>query len=185
MLSTVLSARHSARTVALVLLTVLVTGCASTERVTYSPHELRSAVATRIPASHAGQVVVPYEPTPEMIARAREYAGGESSDYAKADALVRAITASHQFDVQWIPVATTVASDTLENGHGNCLSMTSLFIGLARSLGLSAYYIDASDRINDVQRDRELIVDTGGARSSRVPLPSATDMLAETSTRRT
>ncbi|NKB87493.1 MAG: tetratricopeptide repeat protein [Acidobacteria bacterium] len=137
------------------------TGCASADRVAFSPHELRSAVANRIPAAQAGQIVVPYEATPEMVALAREYAGGESSDYARADALVRAITASHQFDVQWVPVATTVAAETLTNGHGNCLSMTSLFVGLARELGLTAFYIDASDRINDVQRDSELIVDTG------------------------
>jgi tetratricopeptide (TPR) repeat protein len=98
-----------------------------------------------------------------MVARAREYTDGPAGTdaYARADMLVRAITSGHQFDVRWVPVATTAARETLEAGHGNCLSMASLFVGLARGIGLEAFYVDASDRVNDVVREDELIVDTG------------------------
>jgi Flp pilus assembly protein TadD len=136
-------------------------GCASAPPVAYSPHELRTEVASRIPSDRAGDVLVPYEPTPDMVSRAKLYADVRGTDFGRADVLVRAITAGDQFDVQWVPVATTVARDTLANGQGNCLSMTSLFVGLARAIGLDAYYVDASDRINDLEREDELIVDTG------------------------
>jgi len=137
-------------------------GCsAADKRMAYSPHELRNEVSPRVPADRAGEVLVPFEPTADMVARAKGYTDGAASAYSRADMLVRAITAGNQFDVQWVPVVTTVARDTLENGHGNCLSMTSLFVGLARGIGLDAYYVDASDRINEIGRQDELIVDNG------------------------
>ena len=56
------------------------------------------------------------------------------------------------------------------NWH-NCQALTSIFIGLAREIGLSAYYVDASDRVNDLRREEELIVDSGhiagGVRTER------------------
>ncbi len=137
-------------------------GCsAADKRMAYSPHQLRSEVGPRVPAERAGEVIVPFEPTADMVARAKKYTDGATTAYSRADMLVRAITAGHQFDVQWVPVITTAARDTLENGRGNCLSMTSLFVGLARGIGLDAYYVDASDRINEVGREGELIVDNG------------------------
>jgi len=137
-------------------------GCSAAEkRLAYSPHQLRAEVSPRVPVGRAGDVIVPFEPTAAMVARAKKYTEGATTAYSRADMLVRAITAGHQFDVQWVPVVTTVARDTLENGHGNCLSMTSLFVGLARGIGLDAYYVDASDRINEIGREEELIVDNG------------------------
>jgi len=137
-------------------------GCSTTEkRLAYSPHQLRTEVSPRVPAERAGDVLVPFEASAEMVARAKKYTDGAATAYQRANMLVRAITAGHQFDVQWVPVVTTVARDTLENGHGNCLSMTSLFVGLARGIGLDAYYVDASDRVNEIGREDELIVDNG------------------------
>lgn len=135
--------------------------CSSAPRVVYSPNDLRSEVAERVPVERIGEIVVPYEPTPAMIARAKKYTEGPTTEYTRAELLVRAVTDTTQFGLRWERVATTVASRTLENGHGNCLSLTSLYVGLARAIGLSAYYVDASDRINDLTRADELIVDTG------------------------
>jgi len=162
------SARSSLRptvrclTAALATVPVLLgVGCSSQKRLAYSPHELRSEVGSRVPDTRAGDVLVPFEPTAEMVSRAKKYTDGLTTSYARADALVHAITDTHQFDVQWVPVATTVARDTLANGHGNCLSMTSLFVGLARAIGIDAYYVDASDRVNEILREDALIVDNG------------------------
>ena len=147
---------------ALLGLALLGAGCAVPgKRLAYTPHQLRTEVSPRVPAERAGEVIVPFEPTAAMVARAKTYTESATSAYARAGLLVRAITAGHQFDVQWVPVLTTAARDTLENGHGNCLSMTSLFVGLARGIGLDAYYVDASDRVNEIGREDELIVDNG------------------------
>ncbi len=155
------TSRRSLQLAAGIVLAALATGCASGQRIAYSPHDLRAEVQVRLPADRAADVLVPFEPTSEMTARAKHYLDGVYTAHARADRLVRAITAADQFDIHWVPVATTVARDTARNGYGNCLSMTSLFVGLARAVGLKAYYVDASDRINSVTRADELIVDTG------------------------
>lgn len=142
-------------------LAVLLVGCASADKTAYSAAELRAVVGARVPRERAGDVLVPYAVTAEMTERAEEYTRHHNSDYARAQALVRAVTDKRQFNVKWEAVTTAVARETFEKGHGNCLSLTSLFVGLARSIGLNAYYVDASDRVNDLTRDDELLVDTG------------------------
>ena len=118
-------------------------------------------MASRVGTDRMGDILVPFQPTPEMVERALEYVESATSDSARSDTLVRAITDRRQFGLSYERVATTVAPETLANGHGNCLSMTSLYIGLARAVGLTAYYVDASDRVNALLREDELIVDTG------------------------
>lgn len=156
---------HAAgRGLALAVLALLCAGtlaCAHSPRVAYSPHELRAAVAPQIPVERRGSLLVPFQVTPELVARAERYVDGNSSDYHRADALTRAITDEAAFGVEWEPVTTAVAYETAARGGGNCLSLTSLFIGLARGIGLQAFYVDASDRVNDLSRAEELLVDTG------------------------
>ncbi len=140
---------------------LLLVGCANSKRMAYSPHDLKTAVAARVGGDRVGDIVVPFQPTPEIVARALKYIDGSTSDYGRADLLSRAITNRTQFGLTYERVKTTAAPETVANGHGNCLSLTSLYVGLARAVGLTAYYVDASDRVNDLLRQDELIVDTG------------------------
>ena len=140
---------------------LLLAGCGNSRRIAYAPHELEATVAARVSSDRMRDILVPFQPTPEMVARAMKYVEGTTSDSNRADVLVRAITNRAQFGLTYERVTTTVASETLANGHGNCLSMTSLYVGLARAVGLTAYYVDASDRVNALLRKDELIVDTG------------------------
>lgn len=154
--------RAGALTVAaLSLLAAAAAGCASSPRVAYSPQELRTELAPRIPVERRGELLVPFQVTPELVARAQAYVEGFTTDYHRAGALTRAITDEAGFGVGWEPVTTAVAWETAQRGQGNCLSLTSLFIGLARGVGLKAFYVDASDRVNDLSREEELLVDTG------------------------
>lgn len=138
-----------------------VTGCGNSKRIAYAPHELKTVVASRVGGDRIGDFVVPFEPTPEMVARALKYIDGARGDGGRADMLARSITDRRQFGLTYERVATTTAPETVANGQGNCLSLTSLYVGLARAVGLTVYYVDASDRINDLLRQDELIVDTG------------------------
>lgn len=135
--------------------------CASSHQMAFRPHELRTRLAAKVPAERRGDLLVPFEVTPEMVARAADLTKHPTSDRERADKLVRAVTDANGFNVKWEPVTTTVPRETLEQGRGNCLSMTSLYIGLARGLGLDAYYVDASDRVNSLTREEALLVDTG------------------------
>lgn len=137
-------------------------GCASTGgKTAYSASELRSEALRRVPTDRKADVAVPFQVSEELVHRARALTSGSNSEYGKANRLLQSITDREGFALHWEPVGTSVATDTVERGHGNCMSLTSLYVGLARALGLSAYYIDASDRVQDVRREQELIVDSG------------------------
>lgn len=115
----------------------------------------------RVPEAAAGELVVPFQVSPEMVEKARKVTATARSDYEKTQALVRSITDAHAFALSYEPVATAPPAETVARGYGNCLALTSIFVGLARQLGLTAYYVDASDRVNDLRREEELIVDAG------------------------
>jgi len=139
----------------------VVSACSARERVAYSPSELRASLVGNLPQGLRASLVVPYEVTAELVARAQQYTDSAGTEHARAQGLTRAISNHDQFGLRWERVTTTVARDTLAAGQGNCLSLTSVYVGLARAIGLTAYYVDASDRINSLQRDQELLVRTG------------------------
>lgn len=153
----------SVAAVSLCLLPLLAACGGNSARAAFSPAELRAELGRQLPPDRRGDVVVPHEVTAEMRDLADSLTAGSSSDHTKADRLVRAITDANGFGVRWERVTTTVARETYRNRIGNCLSMTALYVGLARSLNLTAYYVDASDRVNDLTREdgEELLVDTG------------------------
>lgn len=144
------------------LLAMTLGACASgATRRAYSPLELKTLLATAVPPDRLSELVVPHQVTEEMVGRAREYTQGRATDRAKANRLVDAITNVSEFGLEWDRIATTPADETLATGHGNCLSLTAVFVGLARGLGLTAFYVDASDRINRIERGDDLLVRTG------------------------
>ena len=138
--------------------------CASTgkpDQVAYSPAELRSEAERRVMNARPGEIIVPYQVTPELVARAQELTRYIRSEYDAARALIEAVTDENQFGLKYQATATAPADETVLRGYGNCLALTSVFIGLARGIGLEVYYIDASDRVNEIRRELEIIVDSG------------------------
>ncbi len=149
-------------------------GCASggaNTRVAYTPESFIVAARAQAPDIDPAELVVPFLVTPEMVERALDITSGSMTDFEKADRLMKSITDEDGFGLTYDSVATSTPAVTLEQGYGNCLALTSIFIGLAREIGLSAYYVDASDRVNELRREETVIVDSGhiagGVRTER------------------
>lgn len=143
---------------------LLAAGCASggaSSRIAYSPEAFVVATRAQAPDISPEDLVVPFRVTPEMVARALDVTSGAMTDFEKADRLMKSLTDEDAFGLRYDAVATSTPDVTVEQGYGNCLALTSIFIGLARQIGLSAYYVDASDRVNDLRREAEIIVDSG------------------------
>ena len=141
----------------------LTAGCAgvSREQLAYSPEQFVVATQNQAPDIAVEDIVVPFRVTPEMVAKARDVTSHSRTSYDKAQRLKAAITSDDGFGLYYEPVATATPDVTVARGYGNCLALTSVFIGLARELGLNAYYVDASNRIHNLRRDDTLIVDSG------------------------
>jgi tetratricopeptide (TPR) repeat protein len=128
------------------------TGCATTARKVYTPAELRAALVAH-PGIPASDVVVPYELPPEALEKARQLVRHARSDGDKVEWLVKGMFDPAIFGLRLDSVnavtTTTTGAEALAAGQGNCVALASVFIGLARSVGLDARYVDASSRVHE------------------------------------
>lgn len=142
------------RTAAAVVVAALVlgaTGCASSLKQVYTPAELREELARR-PEIPSADLVVPYELPPQALARARRLVERAKTDGEKVELLVKGMFDPAVFGLDGdLATTTTTGAEALQAGGGNCVALASIFIGLARSVGLDARYVDASSRVNETR----------------------------------
>jgi tetratricopeptide (TPR) repeat protein len=135
-------------------------GCAIPKLI-YTPDELRAEVARRAPDVPREEIVAPYEIDPEHTAMARQAVAQGRTDTERTKALVAAFFDSGKFHLRYSWGVTATAEETLRSSEGNCLSLASVFVGLARAAGLQAYYIDASTRVHETRYQENWTVNTG------------------------
>jgi transglutaminase-like putative cysteine protease len=145
----VMLARPRSRTGGLAaLVTVLLLGCtqssARTPRLEYSAAELRQEILRRAPRQPISDLIIPFEIDAEAIEKARRVAMRRSGGQQQILALVDSLSDPDVFGLRYDWGATGSAQQTLERGVGNCLSLASVLIGLARGLGWRAYYVEAT-----------------------------------------
>ena len=127
-------------------------GCATASRQVYTPAELREALAAR-PGIPAADVVVPYELPPEALQKARRIVADAHTDAEKVELLVKAMFDPKGFGLRRgaLAATTTTGAEALQTGQGNCVALASIFIGLARAVGLDARYVDASSVVHETR----------------------------------
>jgi hypothetical protein len=135
---------------AAVLLLTIAPGCV-TSRVAYTPEALRQRVAELDPTFPASELVVPFELPPEALEAAHRAVVGVKGDDERVQRLVKAFFTGQNRRVEYDATATTSGADALAAGRGNCLALASIFIGLARAIGLDAQYVDLSSRVNEMR----------------------------------
>jgi Flp pilus assembly protein TadD len=105
-------------------------------------------------------VIVPWQLDPEM----RAWAHHEVPDgLAVEDRLARlmgALLGSDGLALEYQPGATGTAREAFATHRANCLSFTSLFVGMARELGVPVFYLDVGD-IEKFEREGNLVVESG------------------------
>lgn len=137
-----------------------VAGCAGPRPLAYSPDAIRVLVRARVPELPPSEIVVPYEVDEEFVATARRAIRHSSNGRDKVVALAESLASPRWFDLRYEWAASGSAAETIESGVGNCLSLSSVFIGLARELGMDAYYIDAT-REPERRQEGAVIISAG------------------------
>ncbi len=163
---------HRPALVALVVLLGGTFGCA-TQHLAYSPDELRAEIARRAPGLPPGDVVVPYELGPKERAEASEIVGHLQGTDSKVNALVEAMFDRRFLGLHYADRVTGDAVETLRTHEGNCLALASVFVGLARAVGLEAYYIDASSRVHETTYGDDGMTVSAGHITAMVVTPRA------------
>lgn len=104
-------------------------------------------------------VVYPFSATPEMQVWAAEAAvpAMKSEPLRQLANLQRAFFEEGVFDFSYDDSRTLTAQEAFTARRGNCMSFTSLFIAMSRSLGISTFLMEV-DRAPEIGRDGGLVV---------------------------
>jgi Flp pilus assembly protein TadD len=104
-------------------------------------------------------LIVPYDITPEMQAWAsREVKGSQPEE--RLEHLLAALLDPHTLGLQYEAGSTRTAAEAYAARRANCLAFTSLFVGMARAVGIEAFYLGVDD-VERFERDGDLLVISG------------------------
>lgn len=117
-------------------------GCAKPARIEWSPDAIRQEVQRRASGVPMDQIVVPFEVHEEALERARTAVRGELDTRQRMKRLLASLSDPRGFGLRYAWALTAAADETLARGEGNCFSLSSVLIGLARGVGLKAYYLE-------------------------------------------
>jgi tetratricopeptide (TPR) repeat protein len=149
------------------LVLATLTGCASAHRYAYTPEDLRRELARRVPEVPPE---VLFEVSDADVARAFDLVKHLISSRERANTLVRSLQSPQGFGLRYDWAMGNDARSTLRDGGGTCLGLSSVLIGIARGIGLEAYYIDATvepelreeEEVNVVAGHIAVLVQTDG-----------------------
>jgi Flp pilus assembly protein TadD len=130
-------------------------GCASSGPIVPNPErELRAR------GLDPGSVVIPYQITDEMRSWVHLQIPEGTPVEQRLELLLAGLLDPNRLRIQYEARSTGTAKEVFENRRANCLAFTSLFVGLAREVGVPVVYLD----INDVERfekEGDLVVVSG------------------------
>lgn len=148
--------RGIALAVALVVSLAVLAGCSSAGPTTVAgvARELRQR------GVDPAEVVVPFEVTDEMRAWVHARVPDPGSPEQRLERLLGAIVDPAGMALSYEGTRTNTAYDAFASRKANCLGFTSLFVGLARELGIPAFYLGVDD-VERFERDGDLLVISG------------------------
>lgn len=130
------------------------------EKVVFTPDELRQALALRLTPAEIRSLNIPFEATEEIRTLAAEVTRGAHGEQQKLAALLAYFR--HQgYLERYDQTGTRTAAEVLRTGEGNCLSYANLFVAMARSVGLRAVYLDASEVVHELEKSGSVLVHVG------------------------
>ena len=105
-------------------------------------------------------VVVPFEVSDEMRAWVHSKVPDSGSPEQRLEQLLNAIIDPARLGLTYEGGKTSTARQAFASHKANCLGFTSLFVGMARELGIPAFYLAVND-VERFERDGDLMVISG------------------------
>jgi tetratricopeptide (TPR) repeat protein len=142
-------------------LLLLLAGCARPPERALAPDSLRLEVARRAPDLALRDVPILFELDQDVIERMDRETRGALDDADRLERVVEELSNPEGFGLRYEWATTLTAREALEHGGGNCLSLSSVLIGVARGLGMRAYYAETREIDSDWRSDIDLSVAAG------------------------
>lgn len=105
-------------------------------------------------------VVIPYELDEEMKAWARQVVPKGTPDDKRLGMLLYGLLGPQQLHLEYEANRTATAREVFDARRANCLAFTSLFVGMAREIGVPAFYLDVEE-VEDFEKEGDLVVVSG------------------------
>lgn len=118
--------------------------CGTAQRIAFTPGELREAAAHKVGAERAAALRIPFEVDDQLVAVSRRVIAGSGDHEERIGRLALALADPDVFGLRYDPtILTGEAREIVDRGRAACVSLTALFVGLARANGLQVYFVDA------------------------------------------
>jgi Flp pilus assembly protein TadD len=126
----------------------------------HTPAQMRRTLAKRLRPEELRDLQIPFEADDSIARLAAELTRSAHGDHQKLRAL-RHYFRDEGFLERYDRDGTRTAQQVMRTGDGNCLSYANLFVAMARSVGLRAHYLDASERVDEVEKSGTVLVKYG------------------------
>lgn len=104
-----------------------------------------------------GEITRPLAITEEMRSWALEKVTRSAPEGTQLKILLESLRSSERLNFEYQAGYTGTAAEAFSSGRYNCLSFSMLFVGLARALGLPAYFLDVK-QVESYERQGDLVV---------------------------
>jgi Flp pilus assembly protein TadD len=135
---------------------LFVAGCASTNGG--ASRDLAAALRAR--GLDPAQIEIPFAVDQEMKAWAEKMTLPHGEPKDKLQQLLNALLAKQGMNLEYQGDYTVTAKEVFRTGRANCLSFTNIFVGLARELGVPAYFVEVKD-LQGFNKEGDLIIVSG------------------------
>jgi tetratricopeptide (TPR) repeat protein len=105
-------------------------------------------------------VTVPWRLSAEMRQWVHHAVPDNLGNDERLHSLLSALLGSDGLALQYKAGTTTTAQEVFASHQANCLAFTSIFVGMAREVGVPVFYLDVGD-IEKFERDGNLVVESG------------------------
>ena len=143
---------------AIPLIVLALSGCASSQTASLDTGDVARELRKR--GLEPEGVVIPYEITEEMRAWAHRQVPRETAAEKRLDTLLDGLIDPDKLKVVYEPRYTATAQEVFETRRANCLAFTSLFVGMAREIGVPVHFLDVDD-VERFEKEGDLVVVSG------------------------
>lgn len=137
---------------------LLVAGCASSQTGNLDAGDVVRELRKR--GLEPDGVVIPYEIDEEMRAWAHRQVPEGTEAEKRLEVLLAGLVDPGKLQLVYEPRYTATAQEVFQTRKANCLAFTSLFVGMARAVGIPAFFLDVDD-VERFEKEGDLVVVSG------------------------
>lgn len=150
--------RQSVPLLALGVLGVSIAGCMASASGSLDSVQMARELRNR--GLDPADIVVPYEITDEMREWAHRIVPRDTDPEKRLEVLLAGLLDPGKLELQYEARHTATAQEVFKTRRANCLAFTSLFVGMAREVGVPVFYLDVDD-VERFEKEGDLVVVSG------------------------